>query len=242
MDYSSSALVPRCRRVFSSYLENFGYTLESGTDMEFWCDEIRRHSEFVNPQFMPENLDQSASRYVSIRKESGELACTIAFRFFETDDFMDDFEEGRFFYDRPSEHDWRHHHSGLRGKVNLSGNICSRGGLHSYDRGNSISWYITTVAYTYAIEAGASATVGNTLPKITAAQLAPRLYGYRHSLMAEPHAFPFAEGEVPLALVWITEDEMREEVRMRTQYLETAPGYSMRTTVDSFNGILMAAE
>ena len=142
MDYSSSALVPRCRRVFSSYLESFGYSLESGTDMEFWCDEIRRHSEFVNPQFMPENLDQSASRYVSIRKDTGELACTIAFRFFETDDFLDDFEEGRFFYDRPEEHDWRHHQSGLRGKVDLSGNICSRGGLHSYDRGNRISWPI----------------------------------------------------------------------------------------------------
>ena len=94
----------------------------------------------------------------------------------------------------------------------------------------------------YAIEIGATATVGNTLPKITAAQLAPRLYGYRHSQMMHPHSFPFTSGEVSLALVWITDEEMREEVRMRTQFLETSPAMDMRSTVDSFNGALMAAE
>lgn len=242
MNQSSSALVPHCRRVFSQYLDNFGYSIESDTDMGAWCEEIRRKSEFVNPQFEPENLDQSNSRYVSIRKASGELACTIAFRFFDTEDFLDDFEAGYFFYDRPDAHGWEQHDSGLRGRVQLDGRICSRGGLHSYDRGNCISWYITTVAYTYAIEAGASATVGNTLPKITAAQLAPRLYGYRHSQMMRPHTFPFTTGEVSLALVWISGEEMRDEVRMRTQFLESAPEMDMRSTVDSFNGALMAAE
>ncbi|MBO6560238.1 MAG: hypothetical protein JJ959_06855 [Nisaea sp.] len=242
MNQSTSALVPHCRRVFSRYLENFGYTVESGTDMNAWCEVIRRQSNLVNPQFEPENLDQSNSRYVHIRNEAGDLACTIAFRFFDTDDFLDHFEAGRLFYDYPEAHGWVRHHSGLRDKVHLDGKICSRGGLHSYDRGNSISWYITTLAYTYAIEAGANATVGNTFPKITAAQLAPRLYGYRHSQMMHPHSFPFTSGEVSLALVWITDEEMREEVRMRTQFLETSPAMDMRSTVDSFNGALMAAE
>lgn len=242
MDYSSSALAPHCRRVFTNYLANFGYSVESDTDMGAWCSEIRRQSTFVNPQFEPENLDQSRSRYVSLRKPSGELACTIAFRYFEAEDFFDEFESGRFFYDRPDAHGWQNHDTGLRDKVRLGGKMCSRGGLHSYDRGNCISWYITTIAYTYAIEEGATATIGNTLPKITAAQLAPRLYGYRHSEMMRPHTFPFTDGEVSLALVWISGEEMREEVRTRTQYLEAMPGPDMRSTVDGFNGVLIAAE
>lgn len=242
MNEFQSALVPHCRHVFAAYLDNFGYTLESGTDMDGWCAEVRQKSKLINPQFEPENVDQSRSRFLNIRRDDGDLACTIAFRFFETDNVLDEIEDGRIFYDRPEQAGWYRHETGLRGRVRLSGRVCSRGGLHSYDRGNCISWYITTVAYTYAIEAGAAVTVGETFPRITAANLAPRLYGYRHSALARPHAFPFTDGAVPLALVWITAEEMREEVRMRTQFLESAGLGDMRETVDSFNGLLLAAE
>lgn len=242
MNYSSSALVPNCRRVFTEYLKAFGYHAETGTDMAEWCAEVGKHSDLINPQFVPENLDQSRSRFVNLRRDDGSLACTIAFRFFDTPNVLDEIEDGRIFYDDPLAHGWQRHRTGLRGKLSLSGTICSRGGLHSYDRGNCISWYITTLAYTYAIEAGATATIGETFPKITAANLAPRLYGYRHSAMATPHKFPFTPTAVPLALVWITREEMRDEVYRRTMFLETSQAMDMRGTVDAFNGILMAAE
>lgn len=223
------------KQLTADCLAENGYYYEVGSNMHKFIAKMVHAGALVNPQFKHRNLNQALSKWLIVYRGDDKIACTIAWRFTHTHDFVRDFETGHAFYDAPDLRGWIRTESGQHGHVRLRGKICSRGGLKSFDSGKKLSWFTTTLAHAYALDEGYDFLVGMTFPKIQCNDMPKRYYGYAEHASCNPIAMPFMDGkEVPMTLVWNSSSQSANELDRRRTFLATTNHESLADIVTAY--------
>jgi len=204
------------RKLVIQRLHKNGYYAVESDDMETWSAIMDSKGAFVNPQFYPEIY---GGREITLyNAKNDKFAGTIAWRYMESGDYVEDMVNGTAWLKAPDKLGWK----GLdRGDFSetVSGRIHSRGGLLVEDEGHRLSWWLTSLQWTYAVEDNVDFVVSHASPANAGAKLPTRIFGYSHIQSFEPHYGPQFAGPVQAHFVWSDKDEVLAEVNARTVFL-----------------------
>lgn len=222
------------RRLVTGYLEEAGYDVGVSDDMDRWRAEMARRGAFVSPQFDPRYCRAERARWIGVWRD-GALSATIAWRILDAPDMVEAVESGRFLYDAPEETGFVRYETGLKGVIRIGGRICHRGGLHSWDPGARLSWYIGSLMLAHGLEDGCDLAMSTAFPDIVKGGLPFKLYGYANQNLLPLHWWPNLRSWVQIVLVWSTAAQMREELEHRARFLAARGDHDLRRTVDAFD-------
>lgn len=229
------SLSNECLNALRQALANNGCFLKIGDDMFEWCARMKHHDCLINPQYWWPNIrDQESSGFLIVFDGEDRPLSTMCWRFVHSNHFVrNEFESGTVFYDNPENKGWGTYRSGVN-DVYLAGNLMSRGGIFSWNRGKKLSWFMTTAALAIGLREGADYSVGMAYPEIAKAGLPHHIYGYRHQRRCRPHRMPWDGKLVDLTLLWSDRMEMADEVEERCALLHATYDDDLATIASAY--------
>lgn len=209
-------------------LHGSGFWVDRGSDMAWWEDAVRSHGAYVIPHLYDEMFGDP-SEYLAAFSGNGALACAIAWRLSETDNYIADMADGRAWIPEPEASGFLRFSPDVRERI--GGKVHVRGGLFTVPvfRQGGLAWALTTIAWTLSLDAGADFVVSQTRKQISEMEIARRVYGYHHDIPMPQHDFPFFDAPETFNLVYSSREDIRDECRRRLAFLRQRYGNDMGT-------------
>lgn len=234
--HNSDPLLLRKLLPILNVLESGGYYLETGTDMSRFSARLIGRNRHVYPGFRRIYEPDNPGTYGAILNHRDELICCMAWRCFETTDLLSNIED---FLPMYCDHDeamprWT---TDLTGILNLSGTIGYRGGLHSMDEGNFISWFMTSIAMICLDHAGVDIQAGEAREEMIRSGRFRTMSGYGN---ANPLGTIFIRKhghDEALNLVWSTAKQVTKEIDVRLKILSDCDPKNFKAAVATLQSL-----
>ena len=233
------------RKEIQLRLDKAGFFVVTSRNMENWMALLDASGQFVNPLFNPAVSGARGAGNITIFRKDGSMASTIAWREQEVDDYTQLMKDGAAWTSDARALGWRA--PDLSALPRLGGLIHSRGNLFSAvkrpeEKGNSLSWFITTLHWCEAWDQAADYVVSHAQGWKIDKNMHRAYFGYRHAeLIPETDWIWFGE-RCQAYLVWSDAGEIGEDLMRKERILRQSHGQDLRTTVRSFQRYQQAVE
>lgn len=214
-----------------SLLCRHGHYVLRSADLRHWADLVESRGGWVNPSYLPELHDGPGEflAIFAIDPAGGDrFAAAIAWRVVHSDDYVAGMRDASEWIPDAAAFGWTEWP--IRDAPLIAGRVHDRGGLFVAPefRKSRLSWYLTGLHWSIAVDDRADFVVSHTLPKVSGTKLPRAVYGYENLAIMPEHAFPWHPAPMASALVWSDAHAAREEVTRRLRCLRQCHADDLR--------------